>query len=443
MESYIILFIIIALPLLAEVGYLFKSMHTSTITSAILMLALVLILHGSLPIVGIFYVTNITWVFILMVASIYMLSAIFSYDYLRERTIRMNLDYFYALMNLFATTMLFSLMINNYALMWAGIEATTITSALLIMTEQTPISVEATWRYLIIVSVGLVFAFFSIILIYYNFHTLTVSQILSIPGRSSDLAAITVGIGLVGLGTKLGIFPMHTWLPDVHSEAPAPISALFSGVLLPVALYILYLIYQIYPLKTLYMIFAIATIISASIFITYQKNYKRMFAYSSMENMGIALLGLSIGGYGILGALAVLIAHSFGKAGAFYSSGNVLHATGERNISKVTGLSRDMKFTSSAMLLSSLAVTGAPPFGVFVGEFFIFLQMLKLHLYLEFAVVLFFIMVAFISVSFNVTKMLFGYSGHYSEPNIVLKLLPLTSALISLIIGIVLIVVVT
>ncbi len=407
------------------------------------MLVLVLILHGSLPIIGIFYVTNMTWVFILMVSSIYMLSAIFSYDYLKERTIRMNLNYFYALMNLFAATMLFSLMINNYALMWAGIEATTITSALLIMTEQTPISVEATWRYLIIVSVGLVFAFFSIILIYYNFHTLTVSQILSLPGRQSDLAAVTVGIALVGIGTKVGIFPMHTWLPDVHSEAPAPISALFSGVLLPVALYILYLIYQIYPLKTLYIIFAMATIISASIFITYQKNYKRMFAYSSMENMGIALLGLSIGGYGIVGALAVLIAHSFGKAGAFYSSGNVLHSTGQRNISEVTGLSHDMKYTSSALLLSSLSVTGAPPFGVFVGEFFIFLQMLKMHLYWEFGVVLFFIMVAFISVSFNITKMLFGNKGHHSEPNIVLKLLPLTSAIISLIIGIVLIVVVT
>jgi len=168
-----------------------------------------------------------------------------------------------------------------------------------------------------------------------------------------------------------------------------------------------------------------------------------MFAYSSMENMGVALLGLSIGGYGIFGALVVLLAHSFGKAGAFYSSGIVLHSTEERNIPKVTGLFHDMKFTASALLLSSLAVTGAPPFGVFVGEFFIFLQLLKLHLYLEFAVVLFFLMVAFIAVNFNVSKMLFGNENHNPESKGVLMILPFTSAVISLIIGIVLIVVVT
>jgi hydrogenase-4 component F len=245
MDMNIILYLLIGLPILAEVGYLFNVMRITTILSAILILILTVLIHSALPIAGLFYITNFNWILILMVGSIYLLSALFSYDYLKERSIRMDLNYYYVFMNLFVATMLFSLIINNYGLMWAGIEATTITSALLVMTEQTSISVEAAWRYIIIVSVGLVFAFMSIILIYYNFHTLTVTQILSIPNRSSEIVTITVAIALVGFGTKIGIFPMHTWLPDVHSEAPAPVSALFSGVLLPVALYVLYLIIRL------------------------------------------------------------------------------------------------------------------------------------------------------------------------------------------------------
>lgn len=442
MDPNIILLLIIGIPLIAEVGYLFKLMRISTIISAILVLTLTLLLHSTLPVTSFFYVNTFTWIFILMVTSIYLLSVLFSYDYLKERTIRMDLNYFYVFMNLFVASMLFSLMINNYGLMWAGIEATTITSALLIMTEKTSLSVEATWRYIIIVSAGLVFAFISVILIYYHFQTLTISQILSIPGRSSTLLAVAVGLALVGLGTKIGIFPMHTWLPDVHSEAPAPISALFSGVLLPIALYVLYLFYQIHPLNSLFIIFAIATVAAASIFLTYQKNYKRMFAYSSMENMGMALLGLSLGGYGVIGALAVLLAHSFGKAGAFYSSGNVLHSTGERNIREVQGLFHNMKTSSSALLLSSLAVTGTPPFGVFIGEFLIFIQMFKMQLYPEIAIVLFFLMVAFISINYNISNMVFGEKRNYKEAKGILSVIPLVSSLISLIVGVILMVVI-
>lgn len=438
----IILYLIIIMPLLALVGYPFKVMRISTNISAIIVLALALIAHSILPVTGLFYVTNFTGVFILMVSSIYLLSSLFSYDYLKERTIRMDMSYFYAFMNLFVASMLFSLVINNYGLMWAGIEATTITSALLIMTEKTELSVEATWRYLIIVSVGLVFAFISVIMIYYQFQTLTVSQILSLPLTSSKLIAVAVAMALVGLGAKIGIFPMHTWLPDAHSEAPAPVSALFSGVLLPTALYVLYMIYQIEPQSTLYILFAVATVVAASVFVTHQKkNYKRMFAYSSMENMGIALLGLSLGGYGIIGALIVVFAHSFGKAGAFYSAGNVLHSTGERQVPKVTGLFNSMKTTSSALLLSSLAVTGAPPFGVFVGEFLIFIQMLKMHLYLELAIVLFFLMVAFIAINYNITNMVFGKKSNHKESKGILRVIPLVSAVISLLIGVVIIVV--
>ena len=142
MDMNIILYLLIGLPILAEVGYLFNVMRITTILSAILILILTVLIHSALPIAGLFYITNFNWILILMVGSIYLLSALFSYDYLKERSIRMDLNYYYVFMNLFVATMLFSLIINNYGLMWAGIEATTITSALLVMTEQTSISVK-------------------------------------------------------------------------------------------------------------------------------------------------------------------------------------------------------------------------------------------------------------------------------------------------------------
>ncbi len=441
-DANVLVYLLIVLPLIAEVAYLFKSLPKITILSASLVVALAIYLHTELPIAGTFYLTSITWVFVLMVSSVYLLSSIYSYSYFNHRLSNKALNNYYALVNLFVASMLFGLVINNYGLMWVGIEATTITSALLIMTDKTPVSLEVTWRYIIIVSVGLVFAFISIILIYYHFNTLTVSQILSTGNRNSELVLVAVAIALVGIGTKIGIFPMHTWLPDAHSEAPAPVSALFSGVLLPTALYVLYMIYQIDPPTTLFIIFAIATIVFASIFLSYQKNYKRMFAYSSMENMGMALLGVAIGGYGLIGAIIVLFAHSFGKAGAFYSSGNILHTFETKEMSSINGLFNNMKTTSSALLLSSFAVTGVPPFGVFVGEFLIFAQLFAMHLYVELGIVLFFVMLAFISINYNVSKIVFG-EGNESihEKEGMLKIIPLSAAIISLLIGVVLILV--
>lgn len=439
MYANIIPYLLVGIPIAAELGYLIRSMRYTTILASILVLLASIYLYLNLPpaaSAGLFRITGITFVFILMVASVYFLSALYSYGYLKDKKLGVTPDKFCVLINLFAASMLFSLVVNNYGLMWAGIEATTVASALLIMTEKSPTSTEATWRYLIIVSIGLVLAFLSILLIYYNFHTLSVSKILSIPNRSSKLAEIAVAIALVGIGTKVGLFPMGTWLPDAHSESPAPVSALFSGVLLPTALYVLYNIYLIVPITSLFTIFAIATIVIAAIALAYQKSYKRMFAYSSMENMGIALLGLSLGAYGVIGALMVLLAHSFGKAGAFYSSGNIHHSTGTREISEVSGLSDNMPITSSSLLLSSLAVTGTPPFGTFAGEFLIFYQMLLLHMYLETAIVMAALIAAFISINYNVGSMIFGASRPRKEAGGVMAYVPLVSALVSLAIGI-------
>lgn len=409
---------------------------------ALINVFLVVILHFMIPVSGFFYVDNIAWIFLIMVTSVNALSLIYSKKYFENSTIGIGENLFYLLMALFTATMLFSLEVNNLGLMWVGIEATTISSALLLMADKNEISVEATWRYIVIVSAGVTFAFISIILIYYSLGTLDVSTLLAEKVTSSLTLNVASAIALIGFGTKVGVFPVHTWLPDAHSEAPSPISAMFSGVLLPTALYVLYRIYEIAPLRDLYIWVGIISVIAASLFLGYQTRYKRMFAYSTMENMNLALIGMAAGGiYGLTGALVLLLAHSFGKAGAFYSSGSILRGTGSRNIDEIKGLWKPMPTSSGALILSSFAVTGTPPFGTFFGEFFILMELLLLHLYIQFFLVAFFVMTAFISVNYNVTRMVFRGNMDTNKSEIkedrLMSAIALFSAIMSLAIGLV------
>ncbi len=409
---------------------------------ALVNVLLVGILHFLIPISGFFYIDNTAWVFLIMVTSVYALSLVYSKKYFENSTIGIGEGLFYLLMALFTVTMLFSLEVNNLGLMWVGIEATTISSALLLMADKNEISVEATWRYIVIVSAGVTFAFISIILIYYSLGTLNISTLLSRNISASLTLNVASAIALIGFGTKVGVFPVHTWLPDAHSEAPSPISAMFSGVLLPTALYVLYRIYEIDPLRDLYIWVGVISVIAASLFLGYQTRYKRMFAYSTMENMNLALIGMAAGGiYGLTGALVLLLAHSFGKAGAFYSSGSILRGTGSRKISEIGGLWKSMPRSSGAFILSSFAVTGTPPFGTFFGEFFILLELLLLHLYVPFFLVAFFVMAAFISVNYNVTRMVFRGETEAIKPDFredrLMSAIGLFSAIASLAIGVI------
>jgi hydrogenase-4 component F len=428
-------FAVILIPVIAGILALKEYRISSVATSAIeVLISIAIFLSGNSS--GIFYINAVSKVFILMVASVYLLSTIYSMEYLEKGT-WLRHSYYFLLFNFFTASMMFALTINNYGLMWVGIEATTISSAILIMTEKTEISTEATWRYILIVSAGVTFAFISIILIYYNFGTLDVSSILSRSPGNSLVLRLIVSISLVGFGTKVGIFPVHTWLPDAHSESPAPVSAMFSGVLLPTALYVVYTIYRIDEFHELYIWAGTVSVVFASIFLGSQRKYKRMFAYSTMENMSIALIGFATGTVvGIAGALLLLVAHSFGKASAFYSSGNVLKSYGEKDIERVSGVARAMPVTGSSLILSSLAVTGTPPFGTFFGEFLILYAVYSGGYIIPFVLLAIFIPVAFISVNYNVTRMAFGHESKMRENNRRMPYIALVPAIISLAVGI-------
>lgn len=428
-------FAVILVPVIAGVLSMKEYRITSVAASAIeVLISVIIFLSGTSS--GIFYINPVSKVFILMVASVYLLSTLYSMEYLEKDT-WLRHSYYFLLFNFFTASMMFALTINNYGLMWVGIEATTISSAILIMTEKTEVSTEATWRYILIVSAGVTFAFISIILIYYSFGTLDVSTILSHSYASSFILRLIVSISLVGFGTKVGIFPVHTWLPDAHSESPAPVSAMFSGVLLPTALYVVYTIYRIDEFSDLYIWAGTVSVVFASIFLGSQRKYKRMFAYSTMENMSIALIGFATGtAVGITGALLLLVAHSFGKASAFYSSGNVLKSYGEKDIDRISGVVRAMPVTGSSLLLSSLAVTGTIPFGTFFGEFMVLYAVYSGGYIIEFILLAIFIPLAFISVNYNVTRMAFGHDSEKREGNRRMPYIALAPAIISLAIGI-------
>ena len=434
---YEILILIIPLIGLA----FFKRIKTAGIIGAIIEMALLIPLYFNMSPSGFFFVDHVTYIFILMVSSVYLMSLIYSIKYvhnIKNRGISENV--YYMLMAFFYVAMEFALMVNNYGFMWVGIETTTISSALLLITEKSDISLEATWRYIIIVSAGVTFAFISVILIYYSFGTLTVTTIISYGARDTIAVRLAVGIALVGFGTKVGVFPVHTWLPDAHSEAPAPVSAMFSGVLLPVALYVLYRIYEIFPMRELFVWAGTISVLFAAIFLGYQKNYKRMFAYSTMENMNIALIGLSTFTVtGLIGALLLLLAHSFGKASAFYSSGNIYEMSGTKSIHGVSGLISN-RARAASMLLSSFAVTGTPPFGTFFGEFLILYSVLSIHFYAQFIIIVLSLFLSFVSINFNVSKMIFRGKSEYSQSGINTAL-PLIAAILSIFIGVVFLVV--
>ncbi|BCU70261.1 proton-conducting transporter membrane subunit [Stygiolobus caldivivus] len=439
-DGQLLLTLLILIPSLANItSFNIKALKNSTMISStisLLLSILLLIEKGSLlPIVGLFYVTSFTVFFILMINSIYLLSSVYSLEYIEDKDVNglLNSKTYYVLLNFFVSSMLFTVSVNNFGFMWIGVELTTITSALLITTEYSEVSLEATWRYIIIVSAGVTIALFSIILIYYQYHTLTVSTLLSLH-QPSKLIELAVGLALIGFGTKVGVFPMYTWLPDAHSEAPSPVSALFSGVLLPSVLYVLYRVYQLDPLANLYLAFSVLSILTASVILTYQWNIKRLFAYSTIENMNLALIGLTIGQPA--GALILLLSHAFGKASAFYSSGVLVKVLKEKRIDEFKGVNR-LKLASSSLLLASLAVTGTPPFGTFVGEFLILRTLLERGLILPLIVLLIAIPLEFISINYHVNKVIFsgGEKGAVREPPI-MSSISLISSIISLVIGV-------
>jgi hydrogenase-4 component F len=287
--------------------------------------------------------------------------------------------------NLFAFTMLFAVTTNNVGLMWVAIEATTITSAMLIALDVTKASVEASWKYVLLGSVGIALAFGGTVLAYFDFVSLagpheaalnwTVLRAAA-PTLHPEVLELAFVFLLVGYGTKAGLAPMHTWLPDAHAEAPAPLSAMMSGVLLAVALYAIVRwravvaagVGSAFPDRLL-VILGLLSLAIAAFSLVVQRNYKRMLAYSSIEHMGLMCVGLTLGPLGAMAAMLHLVNHTLAKSTMFLLAGRILQRYRTADIARVSGLLQTMPGTGWLFLAGGLALTGLPPFGLFVSEF--------------------------------------------------------------------------
>jgi len=362
-------------------------------------------------------------VFLVMVTGVYATSIWYSRGYL-QHVARPFLtpQVYYSLLSAFAFSMIAVLVVTDLGLMWIGVEATTVASALLIVLERRPASVEAAWRYTLIASAGLTIALFALLLLYISTGTLDGFALAANPPAVTLPVEMAVALALVGYGTKVGLFPMHTWLPDAHSEAPSPVSAMFSGVLLPTALYAFLRVYRVLPspapvaITDLILAFGIVTAVVAAFLIQRQRSFKRLLAYSSMEVMGLAVIGIALGGIALYGALLLLLAHAFAKSAAFYCGGNVLRSAGTNRIDEIRDLRETMPATGLAWVVSAAAVTGAPPFGTFLGELLIVVGAISVGQVWVAGVVVAAILVAFLGVNSQIGRMVFGEATANSRP---------------------------
>jgi hydrogenase-4 component F len=284
---------------------------------------------------------------------------------------------------LFLATMTLVAVSRHLGLMWVGVEATTLASAPLIYFHRNHRSLEATWKYLLICSVGIALALLG------NFFVAVAARSVGGPmihltiddlvARAGSLDKVWLKAAflffLVGYGTKMGLAPLHTWLPDAHSEAPSVVSALLSGALLNCAFLTILRAHTLLSAadllafsSDLLVLFGLMSMAVAAVFILGQADFKRMLAYSSVEHMGILSLGIGIGGAATFGAMLHTVNHSLTKAMLFLAAGNILALYRTKSTTHVRGLLRTLPVTGVLWLAGFLAITGSPPFGPFLSE---------------------------------------------------------------------------
>jgi hydrogenase-4 component F len=293
---------------------------------------------------------------------------------------------YYALVLGFLATMFAVPVLNNLGAVWIAIEATTIVSALLVSIHGDKAGLEAAWKYLIIGSVGIAFALFGTMMTFYaaepilgdSGDALNWTTLRSVADQlNPEVMRLAFVFILVGYGTKAGLAPMHTWLPDAHSQAPSPVSGLLSGVLLKCALVALLRISVLTDAAVggsfrdnSLMAFGIASIAVALPFIFVQGDLKRLLAYSSVENIGIIVLAAGIGGpIATYAAVLHIVAHSLTKSSLFFSAGAIVQAYGTRRLHRLRGLVHGAPLLGVAAIGGVIAISGFPPFALFVSEY--------------------------------------------------------------------------
>jgi hydrogenase-4 component F len=328
-----------------------------------------------------------------LTAFVGLTTSLFSRPYMRIERERGKLSaarlrLYHSMYQLFSFTMLLALLTNNMGILWVAMEAATLTTVLLVSLYRTPASLEAAWKYFILCGVGIAQALFGTILLFF-----AAEKLLGAEGGAllwtelnrvkGDLEPTVLSIAfvflLVGYGTKVGLVPLHNWLPDAHAEGPTPVSAVLSGLLLNVALYAVVrckvLVEGAVPTafaKNLMMGFGLLSVVVAAFLLSRQKDIKRLFAYSSIEHMGIITFAFGMGGpIANFAGLLHMTVHSLTKSAIFFAVGHAAQKAGTQMIDGIRGLIVQSPMIGWGLALGTLAILGMPPFGVFASEFLI------------------------------------------------------------------------
>jgi len=364
-------------------------------------------------------------VFLLATGLLYAMAGVFSIGYLGVEETRPGFPSFakryFALLNLFGWSMLLVPIAADFGTLWVAVELTTIVSALLVAIDRTDAALEASWKYVLIASSGLGIALLSIVLMYATgTHVLGAAYVPRFTrllahahGLSADAVRLSFVLALVGFGTKVGFVPVHTWLPDAHSEAPAPVSALLSGSLLAAAFYAILRFFQVAVAngdrafaEHALIVFGAVSLVGASLFVLRQRNYKRLLAYSSVEHMGIIALGVGFGApLAVAGALLHVITHASAKGLAFFGAGSLLRGYGTKEVEGVADAGRRMPWSGPMFLAAALALSGLPLSGVFRSELQIVAGGFARPQYVGVTLLLVFVNLAFLGVVWHAGRM--------------------------------------
>jgi hydrogenase-4 component F len=387
------LLVLLSLPLAAGVASWWAPVrvgHLLTLGSGALTFAMTLLLvpaSTTTALAGWLRVDSLSVVFLLAVAFLYLITAIFAVGYVRPGEGSRYHRRFFAGLNVFAWAMVMTPVVNGLALLWVAVEVTTVVSALLVAIDDTDGAAEAAWKYVLIASLGLGIALFATVVMYYAgsavfggsyelFYPKLLAGAHHFPPQVVRLAFV---LAVLGYGTKMGLVPVHTWLPDAHSEAPTPVSALLSGALLAVSFYAILRFYQVtvsaigpvFP-RNVMLGFGLASLALAALYLASQRDLKRLFAYSSIEHMGILAIGMSFSApIAIVGVLLHVLAHAAAKGTAFFGAGSALRKFGTKDLKRMQGGIGVLPWTGPMLVLAVLGLCAMPPFGIFRSEFLI------------------------------------------------------------------------
>ena len=376
-----------------------------------------------------FFIDPLNVFLVTLTAFVGLTTALFSRPYMRierdhGKMTPPRLRLYHSMYQLFSFTMLLALTTNNMGILWVAMEAATLTTVLLVSVYRTAASLEAAWKYFILCGVGIAQALLGTVLLYMAAEkvigaeggALLWTHLNMVKGQlDPNIMTLAFAFLFIGYGTKVGLVPVHNWLPDAHAEGPTPVSAVLSGLLLNVALYAILRCkvltdgaLQSHLAGQMMMGFGLLSVVAAAFLLTRQKDVKRMFAYSSIEHMGLMTFAFGLGGpIANYAGLLHMTVHSLIKSAIFFAVGHAAQKAGTQVMDQIRGLIKTSPMVAWGLMLGSLAILGMPPFGVFASEFLIITTAMREQPWAT-PFLLVALGVAFASVFSRVQPMVFG-----------------------------------